>query len=289
MDKIDRKIIETIKSLKNDPDFGGGLDFDGIHKLALARCGFNPNPTWSAYTWRDYLETYTWEFTHTMLRPLGAAVAIFVFAIIGWVSMANASVRALPGDTLYPVKLSMEKASLVLAFSADGRANLKVEFIGRRLEEMVEVAALRNSSPQTVQLAVERFKAEVSTIKNELESNQTVTETTKTELAKAVGRKTGAYSSTVASGAPELSREVDEILDETKEQAVEVVITANEEEQTDENAQELARALDNEIGELEDAYGQDAEEAIKTAKALQEQGNYRRAFQVLKEFRILQE
>ncbi|MFA4846013.1 MAG: DUF5667 domain-containing protein, partial [Patescibacteria group bacterium] len=186
MDKIERQIIEAIKSLKNDPAYGGGFDFAATHAKALKRNGFDSDVASHQYTWRDYLETYTWNFTHSILRPLGAAMAIFVFAITGFISVANASGRALPGDELYPVKMTIEKAQLALAFRADSRANLQVEFASRRLHEMVELAATaQENAPESVELAVERFKNEVTTIKEELQQERGAEE--KKELAKAVG------------------------------------------------------------------------------------------------------
>jgi hypothetical protein len=289
MDKIDRKIINALKGLKDDPDFTGGLDYEGIHNRALARNGFSSSSAESRYTFRDYLETYTWQFTHTMLRPMGAAVAVFVFAIIGWISVANASVHSLPGDNLYPVKISMEKAQLALALNPQQRANLQVEFTGRRLEEMVEIALLSHGESSAVQVAVDRFKSEVNTIKDEMKATQEIVAVNQKELARAVGRKTDVYSSTVAASVPELSVQVEEILEETKDQAVEVFITANEQEQDEETVRELERALQAEISKIETAYGDSADVAIQTAIALKAEGNYRRAFQVLKEFVLTQE
>ncbi|MBI5793584.1 hypothetical protein HZA87_00650 [Candidatus Uhrbacteria bacterium] len=293
MDKIEREIIEALKSLKDDPAYGGGFDFAATHAKALKRNGFNSDVASRQYTWRDYLETYTWQFTHSMLRPLGAAVAIFVFAITGFISVANASSRALPGDELYSVKLGIEKVQLALAFRADSRANLQVEFASRRLEEMVEVSALlHENTPETVQVAVDRFKSEVTSIKEELQE-ETGTQEKKTELAKAVGRKTEAYSSAVASSAgdlsPEVRGEVTEIIEETKDQAVEVIITAHEETPDEDTERELSLALEDEIENVKRQFAGASAQAVENALALQAEGNYRRAFQVLKEFTLAHE
>jgi phage protein D len=222
-----------------------------------------------------------------MLRPLGAAVAVFVFAITGFVSVANASGRALPGDELYPVKLSIEKVQLALAFGADSRANLQVEFAGRRLEEMVTLAATsQESAPESVELAVERFKSEVTTIKEALQEETGVQE--KKELAKALGRQAQVYSSAVSSStndlAPDVRVEVQEIIAETQEQAVEVIITAHEQSRDADTEHELALALEIEIKQVSSTFGEQSGAAIEAALALQAEGNYRRAFQVLKEF-----
>lgn len=282
MDQIDKKLIEALKSLRNDPDFGASLDFEGIHRRSLVRNGFDPDCAKTRYTFRDYVETYLWQLTHTMLKPMAASLAVFIFAVVGSVGVVGAAGHALPGDSLYSVKLGIEKAQLALAVNAQVRAQLRVEFASRRLEEMVEIAA-SVSSTDSVQLAADRFKNEVVGIQEELSTSEDTT-----AFAKSVGRKVDAYSSTVASTGDDLPEEVlgevEDILEETKEQVVEVIITAHEADQDEESAHELNIALAQEIEAVLVTYGEDASEAVATAEALRAEGLYRRAFQVLKDF-----
>lgn len=287
MDQFDKKLIETLKSLRNDSDFGASLDFEGIHRRAMLRNGFDLDCAKTHYTLRDYVETYLWQFTHTMLKPAAATLAVFVLAVAGSISVAGASSQALPGDTLYPVKLGIEKAQFALAVDDDSRAQLRVEFAGRRLEEMVEVAAAsRNTQTGVVRLAADRFKTEVVNIQQELNSDETTD--AQTEFAKSVGRKVDVYSSTVASTGGDLPEEVlgevEEILEETKEQVVEVIITAHESEQDEDSAYELDVAIAAEMESVFARFGDSAFEAINTAEALRTEGLYRRAFQMLKDF-----
>jgi predicted phage gp36 major capsid-like protein len=157
-----------------------------------------------------------------------------------------------------------------------------VEFASRRLEEMVELAANVSSSDR-VQLAADRFKNEVASIQVELMASSDTA-----QFAKSLGRKVDIYSSTVASTSDDLPKEVlgevEEILEETKEQVVEVIITAHESEQDPETAHELDDALAQEIETVFATYGVAASEAMATAEALRAEGLYRRAFQVLKDF-----
>lgn len=287
MDQFDKKLIESLKSLRNDPDFGASLDIGGIHRRAMLRNGFDLDCAKTRYTFRDYVETYLWQFTHTMLKPAAAALAVFVFAVAGSISVAGASFQALPGNSLYSVKLGIEKAQLALAVDADARAQLRVEFASRRLEEMVEVAATSKSTGSgNVQLAADRFRSEVANIQQEL-TTEGATQS-QTAFAKSVGRKVEAYSSTVASTGDDLPEEVlgevEEILEETKEQVVQVIITAHESEQDEDSAHELDVALAQEIEQVLVTYGEAASEAVATAEALRAEGLYRRAFQVLKDF-----
>lgn len=288
----DADLTKLFEKTNADPSLNRSFDFDETWKLVSERIGLDSANPQVRYGLRDYLEYATWQFTHSMLRPLGAAVAIFIFAITGFVSVANASGRALPGDELYRVKLGIEKVQLALAFRADSRASLQVEFASRRLEEMVVLAATaRENAPESVELAVERFKSEVTTIKEELQEETGAQQ--KKELAKALGRQAGTYSSTVASTttelSPEVRSEVTDIIEQTQEQAVEVIITAHEEAQDADTERELALALEVEVAEMRLVFGEVSSQVIETALALQAEGNYRRAFQVLKEFVLAHE
>ncbi len=283
MDQVEKKIIETLKSLRNDPDFGASLDYEGIHRRSMLRNGFDVDAAKTSYTLRDYVETYLWQFTHSMLKPMAAVMAVFVFAVAGSISVVGASGQALPGDQLYAVKVGVEKVQLALAIDAQARSQLRVEFASRRLEEMVQLAAQVNSSESgSVQLAANRFKTEVTNIQQELSGEG------QTEFAKTVGRKVEVYSSTVTSSSADLPDEVlgevEEILEETKDQAVEVIITSHEALQDEDSAHELDSALDAEIQSAVTLYGDAVSEAVATAEALRAEGLYRRAFQVLKDF-----
>ena len=204
-----------------------------------------------------------------------------------------------PGDRLYPAKLGLERAQLALARSASDRAKLQVEFTGRRLEEMVELAfSNRIDRTQEVQKAMTRFKDNVSTIKQELtEVPQS------TELAKAVGRKVEAYKTSVAAvNTPEVSeevsnqaQEVQEIINDTQEQAVEVIITTHETVQDEDTVRELTLSFDQEVANLKSEYLAldtasqkliDFEEKLALANELKTNGLWRRAFQVLKEVQL---
>lgn len=287
MDQVEKKIIESLKSLRNDPDFGASLDYEGIHRRSMLRNGFDVDAAKMRYTLRDYVETYLWQFTHSMLKPMAAVMAVFVFAVAGSISVVGASGQALPGDQLYAVKVGVEKVQLALAVDAQARSQLRVEFASRRLEEMVQLAAQVNSAESgSVQLAANRFKSEVVNIQEELSTDGG--SDTQREFAKTVGRKVEVYSSTVTSSSADLPEEVlgevEEILEETKDQVVEVIITSHEASQDEDSAHELDSALDAEIQSAVTLYGDAVRDAVATAEALRAEGLYRRAFQVLKDF-----
>jgi hypothetical protein len=55
--------------------------------------------------------------------------------------VAGAAQRAIPGDQLYPLKISIEKVNLAMAFSEARRSQLNINFAGRRLEEIQRLVA----------------------------------------------------------------------------------------------------------------------------------------------------
>lgn len=290
---FDPELEQLLRSMKNDPAFGGSFDSKKSWEQVAKYCGFPKDISDITHTWRDYLEFYFWEFSHQMFKPL-AAVSIFVMLFVsGWIGAANASLGSIPGNRLYPIKIGMEKVQLALATSGSQRAQLRTEFANRRLEEMVEIAASSKQS-DSIKLAdaVDRFKQDVSEMKNDLSNSQDTSPQT-TELAKAVGRKADVYASTVKASSPTLSKdvqqkvkEVDEIISQTKEQAVEVMVTAHEQVQTEDNTHELEMTFEKAFAHAQTIAEPSEQVKLKQASDLQKQGVYRRAFQVLKEIEL---
>jgi hypothetical protein len=79
-------------------------------------------------------------------RPAFAFLAISLLLVVAMFSggfiTVYAAGSALPGDTLYPLKLDAEQARVSLAFSPARQADLYLEFAQNRLEEMNSLADL---------------------------------------------------------------------------------------------------------------------------------------------------
>jgi hypothetical protein len=289
----DKDITQLFKKLKDDSDTNRAFDADRSWKLISERCGFDSEQKESNYGFRDHVEYYVWQITHATAKPLIASLAVFVFMFSGWVGATNASFSALPGDKMYQVKLTMEKVQLNLTGDQMKRSKLQVEFATRRLDEMVELAALtpQDMSSNRVQLAVNNFKTEVAHIKEDLSKDNP--ENTKA-LAKVVGRKAEIYRTTVSASNNSFTdnvksqvEEIGEIIDEAEEQAVEVFITAHEELPDEESANELKHSFEKQFGALTTKELSESQiEKIDLARLLADEGAYRRAFQLLKEVQL---
>lgn len=286
----DHDIVKLLSKLKDDPEFTGGFDAQAFWNRFARENDFPMNDEPVSYGMRDYLEFYIWQFSHVIARPMAIGMAVFALLIGGWVGASNASFNALPGDQLYSVKLTLEKFQLALTFNPEQKAKLQVEFTSRRLEEMVELAATSyEKNPTAVRLAVQQFKKEVESIREDL--TQASDTAPKKELAKEVGRKTKSYKLTVADSSVNLPKEevkaVETILEETEEQAVEVIITAHELSDDEAAARELKQTFEKELKELQaQELSKEQQAKLELAVVLEAEGAYRRAFQALKEVRL---
>lgn len=284
----DDDIKQIFAKVKDDPIFRHDFDSKESWNQVADYCGFPKDTSDMNHTWRDWLEFYIWDFTHVMLKPIGA-VAFSVLLFVGsWFGVANASLGTLPGDQLYPVKLGMERMQMMLTTSNAQKAQLRMEFTSRRLEEMVALAASgKQSDISQIAMAVDRVKQDVADIKSDLKTDSS---DQVTELARAVGRKADVYTSTVTSSASTLPlnvqtqvNEVKTMISETKEQAVEVIMTAHEQAVTAENTHELDLAFQKAFTHASLIATKEEQTKLANATALQKAGIYRRAFQVLKE------
>lgn len=289
----DREFEKLLEALKDTPEMGAGFDTQKLWSRFAQENDFSINNETIDYSLRDYLEFYVWQFSHTMLKPLAVSMAVFLLLLGGFASANSFSFNALPGEKMYNVKLSLEKMQLATAFSQEQKAKLQVEFTSRRLEEMVALTAVAyQTDSSAVRVAVLQFKKEVQNIQNDLKlrnSNQA-----QTELAKEVGRKTKVYQETVADSSVNMpedvkqeANEVQQILEETQEEAVEVIITAHEATSDEATARELQKTFEQEVEKLEfQELSLDQEKKLETAILLQKEGAYRRAFQLLKEVEV---
>lgn len=297
----EKEIAQLLKNLSHESDFGGEVSEDHTSNSWVRvsdEIGFDSDFVSESYSYRDYLDYALFSVARTAAKPVAVAMTAIVFVAGGVLTAANASFSSMPGDLMYPVKLAVEEVQLTLAATSEQRAKLQVEFAGRRLEEMTELASSQELGEQGLLLAMDRFRKEAVEIQENLSVETDVEKAT--ELAKAVQRKVEVYSTTITS-APEttvVEEEVQEIIDNTKEQAVEVFLSTHETAQDEESARELAHAFSQDYetaavlvagaSEEEDVlftqlFGMTTGEYLLLAQQLADERLYRNAFQVLYE------
>ncbi len=279
----DKDLINILKTLKNDPALGGNFDVQKSWGLVAEKAGLDKEVEPRSYGFREYLEYGIYQAGNTMYKPVMAGAAAVLLIVGGWMGAFSTSLNALPGDSFYSLKLGIEKTQLALALTGDQHAKLQVEFANRRLGEMVELTALEPRT-EDLHLAVNNLKEQVEGIQLDL------TSVGASKLARAVERKADVKAIVVSKNLPadlqEKVNQVNLILEDNQEQAVNVMITAHE-ETGEEAALELKTAFEKELAKVE-AGNLTTEnlENVELAKALQKEGLYRRAFQVLKEIEI---
>lgn len=106
-----------------------------------------------------------------MGRRWALAGALALALVLGGASTALASSSSVPGDVLYPAKRATERVRLVLTISKSRKANLELQFAGKRVQEMA-VLVKREAPPEEVEKLVQRLEAhldKVERIAGELE------------------------------------------------------------------------------------------------------------------------
>lgn len=117
-----------------------------------------------------------WQGSRLLFRPMVAAVAAFVLVFSGSIATASAARASLPGDTLYPVKIGLEKAQIKLASSPRKKAELEIAFAGKRMAEIKQIIAKEGKGAPTtiatvahINQAINRFNENINGVQKRLE------------------------------------------------------------------------------------------------------------------------
>ncbi len=131
-----------------------------------------------------------------------ALVVCLILIVFGgpWL-MVKASQASLPGDILYSVKKISEDLQTTIA-SGNNKAQLKVDFASRRLEELVKI---NEYSYNTLEEKTKRTKQAIGDLRN--------------ELAEAGGHIKGVYSKEEVIAVTKKTKKIREELTKAKEEA----------------------------------------------------------------------
>jgi hypothetical protein len=142
-------------------------------------------------------------FIKFIARPVGilSALAVIVFGTGAF--GVNASKSSLPGDFLYPVKLTSEKVTVGLASSGQEKAKAHVTIAEERVREIeaiVKVEQSANTKKDKVKIAVDGLKKEMESVKREL----------------GVAQDIGKSSKNLVTTAKEVDAKIEQITDKVK-------------------------------------------------------------------------
>lgn len=167
--KIFNKEIDALKHLKNDASLHP-LVQGQIRQRVLSEVKASQSAPIRSL-WRDS--------KHKIIQAI-----VSILASLGLLGgTAFASVSALPGDTLYPVKRAVEKVHVAATISAESKANLQSDIAETRLQELeqvrVQAKAHTDSGAATTAKAELEAQVQVSSaldalaeVKSKLEAKQ---------------------------------------------------------------------------------------------------------------------
>jgi len=113
-------------------------------------------------TWAERLQQF---FSTQKMAPV-AFVFILMLALFVSGSMVTASQKAIPGDTLYPVKITLEQIALAASIDEKNDAQLQIQMVENRFTEMRTLIVAQNFDevPETVQESTEQIGKAVNSI-----------------------------------------------------------------------------------------------------------------------------
>ncbi|NUM77816.1 hypothetical protein HUU40_25930, partial [candidate division KSB1 bacterium] len=80
-------------------------------------------------------KAFNWGFLTPRPAWSMAFAVVLIVAFLGWGAVTVAS-DSLPGDLLYPLKLTTEKVKFFLTINPEGKAELRLTFAEKRLQEL---------------------------------------------------------------------------------------------------------------------------------------------------------
>lgn len=191
----DKELITLLQQAKDAPEFGGDFTKEKQQASWLKICdslGWDANQvSQRRFSIFDYLQFAGHELSRSVMQPAAVSFAAFILILGGWTATVNAS-YSVPGDMLYPVKLATEKVRLTMASTAQARAELHVEFAGRRLKEISEI-----KDDSLMQAAVSNFNNQMNLVNQELTDIQTNDPDAALAMAVMVDAKANEYEATL--------------------------------------------------------------------------------------------
>lgn len=165
----------------------------------LARATADADVSKARPSYRNAMDVFGFRDVFGAAFRYGGAMVATVLIILGSGSVgASAMYESVPGDTLYSLKRVTERAQVALTPSADARARLQVDLMGRRVEEIAKIAD-KPASGQSVRIAVavSELREEAKNIEHEMANIRKDSPSTAVELAKYIDKKADLYHVTL--------------------------------------------------------------------------------------------
>ncbi len=223
----------------------------------------------------------------------------------GSITTVSASLNSIPGDFLYPLKRMTENAQVRLAGDDTAKAELHVEFAGRRIQEATKIA---EESPEgdkaLATVAVEGYKQEMQTVNRYLDDN-------KPEITVEIAKKVDAQSNeheqvlnrmekTLPTDAKQAVQEAKVVTENVGVRAIEVMVVTHSTASLTVTTEEVQTTVESKINNIEKkveelsgmlsasatstaASATEAKTAIDEARELNSSGDFASALTKIKE------
>lgn len=100
----------------------------------------------------------------SLVRPVASMVTVFLFLLTGGGMAVYGSLQSMPGDSLYSVKLGVERLRLDMARTPEKKSAMLMALANERLVEADHI--LQTANRPEVQIAVKQFKERVEKAKH---------------------------------------------------------------------------------------------------------------------------
>ena len=216
-----------------------------------------------------------------ILKPVGVLLMITMVLGGGYASV-SASQGSLPGDVLYPVKLTSEKMQLTFTSDQKEIAQLHIDFAEKRLDEFSQIT--KKEDPKTekksknAKKTISRYNDEIKEVSKTLEdvkANNSAKEVVL--MAKKVNEKTEEFSKVLAEkkqDVPEINNEIKEaisISNETGEKAVSMIIEKHEAGESELPDSEVVKTIENKMNETKEKISNIENQLKTTAESAENQ------------------
>ena len=203
-------------------------------------------------------------------RPIGVLTMVSLFVLGTGMLSVNASRLSLPGDFLYPVKLTSEKVQVALTSGEEEKANKYLENAEERVREIEALAVdgeKKESTKDNIKIATDALKVEMKKAQTELDKTidkpqqSKEVETAMVASVRALDKKAGELGDKIGLQVEALKYDVD-ITNSLKEagvevenisvKAIEVVINRIDKIEIDISEKDLVDAIEKKIQNAED-------------------------------------
>lgn len=173
-----QKILLTMKDqLKQLNGIQPRPEWVALNRAALLQhIKSQPQPQQSPVSFGDVAALLFGSLRQPLFQP--SMVMLMILGVfVGSSLVVNAAFYALPGDTLYPVKIALEKTQVAVTPSHGRRVELHAQFAKNRVDEADKIAYEQASTPtekkNKIVAVVSEFKKNVAEVQQGLQTLQT--------------------------------------------------------------------------------------------------------------------